>query len=251
MNNIIKHILIFGFLCCFTILIFNSAIMPFYIRKSHSIPLMNLKNKPVSKAIKILESEGFKGIVKDTILTNSILPNLIMEQYPKPYSRVKKGRTIRLTISQPERLIDVPYLIGQSKRNAELSLQQVGLLIDTVYFEYHPYKKQGTIIWQSPKGGDILRKGNGVHVSVSKGKPPNFFVVPNVINLLKSEAEIKLKESGLSIGNIEYKQDSTLVRSTVLKQSIAYDTVLEEAIPIDITISVETMQDIINIMMEN
>ena len=250
MNQLAKYILVFGFLCFFTLIIFDSIIMPRYIRKSHSIPLINLKNKSVEKAIEILESEGFKGVIKDSIPTNSILPGIVMEQHPKPYARVKIGRTVRLSVSQPERLIEVPYLIGLSKRNGELTLNLIGLKIDTVYFEYHPYKKEGTIVWQNPKAGDILRKGNGIHIEVSKGKPPNFFIVPDIVTLLKSEAEVKLKEAGLSIGEIKYIQDSTLVRATVLSQSIIQGTVLEKSTPVDITISVETMQDIINLMME-
>lgn len=251
MNRFIKYVVIFGFLGIFTLIIFNSMIMPWYIRKAHSVPLMNLKNKTISKAINILESEGFKAVIKDTVFTNSVLSGIVMDQFPKPYSRVKKGRTVRLSISHPERLVEVPNLIGLSKRNGELTLHQAGLELDTVYFEYHPDKKKGTIIWQSPKGGDILRKGNGIHLSISKGKPPNFFQVPSLVQLSKTEAEKELKKSGLLLGKVEYKQDTTLIPFTVLDQSIVPGTVLERSVPIDITISVEDLQDIFNQMMDD
>ena len=250
MNRFIRYLLIFGFMGLFTLIIFNSVIMPWYIRKAHSIPLINLKNKTISKAIDILESEGFKAIINDTVFTNAVLSGIVMDQFPKPYSRVKAGRTVRLSISHPERLVDVPNLIGQSKRNGELILQQVGLLLDTVYFEFHPDKKEGTIIWQSPRGGDVLRKGNGIHLSVSQGKPPNFFQVPNMYQLSKTEAEKELKKSGLLLGKIDYKQDTTLIPFTVLDQSILPGTVLEKSIPVNIVISVEDLQDIFNQVME-
>ena len=250
MNRFIKYLLIFVFMGFIIIMIFNSVIMPWYIRKAHSIPLMNLKNKTISKAIDILESEGFKAVINDTMFTNTVLSGIVMDQFPKPYSRVKVGRTIRLSISHPERLVEVPNLIGQSKRNGEFILQQVGLLLDTVYFDFHPEKKEGTIIWQSPRGGDVLRKGNGIHVSVSQGKPPNFFQVPNLYQLSKTEAEKELKKFGLILGKIDYKQDTTLIPFTVLDQSILPGTVLERSIPVDIIISIEDMQDIFNQMME-
>ena len=250
MNRFIKYLLIFVFMGFITIMIFNSVIMPWYIRKAHSIPLMNLKNKTISKAIDILESEGFKAVINDTLFTNAVLSGIVMDQFPKPYSRVKAGRTVRLSISHPERLVEVPNLIGQSRRNGELILQQVGLLLDTVYFDFHPDKKEGTIIWQSPRGGDVLRKGNGIHVSVSQGKPPNFFQVPNLYQLSKTEAEKELKNFGLMLGKIDYKQDTTLIPFTVLDQSIVPGTVLERSIPVDIIISIEDMQDIFNQMME-
>ena len=175
MNRFIRYLLVFGFLGFVTLIIFNSMIMPWYIRKAHSIPLMNLKNKTISKAIDVLESEGFKAVINDTVFTNTVLPGIVMDQFPKPYSRVKIGRTIRLSISHPERLVEVPYLIGQSKRNGTLILQQVGLLLDKVYFEFHPDKKEGTIIWQSPKGGGCFEKRKWDSFKRESGKATKFF----------------------------------------------------------------------------
>ena len=51
--------------------------------------------------------------------------------------KVKEGRTVRLTIAHPERMVMVPDLIGRSERSAELDVRQVGLEIDTVYKEYN------------------------------------------------------------------------------------------------------------------
>ena len=251
MNILGKYIVVFGFFGIITLVIFNSIIMPWYIRKTHSIPLVNLKNKPLSKAEETLKSEGFKVLIHDTVYTNTVIPEIILDQFPKPYSRVKEGRTVRLSISQQERLVEVPNLIGQTKRNAELMLQQIGLLIDTVYSEYHPDIMSGAIIWQSPKGGDVLRKGNGVHLNISKGRPPNFFQVPKLYALSKTVAEKRLKKAGLSLGKVEYKQDTTLIPYTVLDQSIVPGTVLERPFPVGITVSVDNLQDILNQMMDN
>ena len=250
MHRLFKYFFVFISMGTITIFIFDSVIMPQYIRKAHSIPLINLKNKPISKAIDILESEGFKAVIGDTVFTNNSLPGMVMDQFPEPYTRVKKGRTVRITISHQERLVEVPHLIGQTKRNAELTLHQVGLEIDTVYFEYHPDIKKGAILWQSPKQGDILRKGHGVHLSVSKGIPPNFFEVPSLVHLSKNQAEKTLKKHGLFLGKIEYVQDTTLIPYTVLTQSLVPGTVLEKSDSINITISIEDLEDIFNQMIE-
>ena len=250
MNKMGKYILVFGILGGFTLVSIHSMIMPWYIRNSHSIPLMNLKNKPLSKAQEILKSEGFKILIHDTVYTSTVLPDIVLDQFPKSSTRVKQGRTVRLSSSQPERVVEVPNLIGQTKRNAELMLQQIGLLIDTVYSEYHPEILNGVIIWQSPKGGDVLRKGNGVHLNISKGKPPNFFQVPELYTLSKTVAEKRLKKAGLSLGKVEFKQDTTLIPYTVLDQSIIPGTVLEHPTSVDIIVSVDNLQDIFKQMMD-
>ena len=41
-------------------IIFDWLIMPIYIRKGNSVVVMNLQGKDVRKALKQLESEGFK-----------------------------------------------------------------------------------------------------------------------------------------------------------------------------------------------
>ena len=89
MNRFVRFLLIFGFMGLFTLIIIDSVIMPWYIRKAHSIPLINLKNKTISKAIDILKSEGFKAVINDTVFTNTVLSGIVMDQFPKPYSRVK------------------------------------------------------------------------------------------------------------------------------------------------------------------
>ena len=85
---------------------------------------------------------------------------------------------------------------------------------------------------------------------MSQGKPPNFFQVPNLYQLSKTEAEKELIKSGLLLGKIDFKQDTTLIPFTVLDQSIVPGTVLERSIPVNIIISVEDLQDIFNQMME-
>ena len=61
--------------------------------------------------------------------------------------KVKEGRTVRLTISNAERSVIVPDLIGRSERSAELDIKQVGLEIDTVYKEYNSDVPPGNVTW--------------------------------------------------------------------------------------------------------
>jgi serine/threonine-protein kinase len=170
----------------------------------------------------------------------------IVDQYPKPNTRVKSGRTVRLKIAQPEKSVAIPNLIGQSRRSAELELNQMGLLIDTVYTEYNPEYPNGTIAWQYPKAGDRRKKGMGIQITVSKGMPPNFFQVPNLIGLSINQAKDLIFKSRLKVGKISYHQDQDLVPYTVLDQSIKNGTVLDATATINLVVSVLDIQDIFN-----
>lgn len=245
-KKIASYIAIFGSLSLLAILLFDVVIMPGYVRMNDGRYMVNVTGKTLQHAIKVLESEGYNGLVSDTLYSATYEAGTIVDQYPLPNSRVKEGRTVRLKIAHLERMVSIPDLIGRSIRSAELMLTQSGLEIDTVYKEFNSDVPSGNVTWQYPKGGDLLNKGMGLHLTVSLGVPPNFFQVPNLFGLSKRKAVNDLRKAGFSVGKLFYRQNEDLIPYTVLDQSISAETVLEEPSTIDLTISVLDMQDIFN-----
>ena len=249
MKTIYKILISFAFLSFIGISILEILIMPKYIRKNEYRVVMDVIGESLTQATKTISSEGFRVVIQDTVHTNQHKPGLIVDQYPVPGSKVKPGRTIRLKVSHPEKLVKVPNLIGQSQRSAEITLQQANLNIDTVYIEYNPDFPNGTVAWQFPKGGDELKKWLGVQITVSKGSPPNRFIVPQLFGLNEDKAAQSLKESRLILGKVSYQQNEDLLPFTVLHQSISAGTVTDRAVKIDLVVSVVDLQDIHNKLM--
>jgi beta-lactam-binding protein with PASTA domain len=220
--------------------------MPFYVRHGQGSYMVNVKGKQLEYALNILSSEGHRGLVSDTLFSSAFKPGVIIDQYPSTSMKVKDGRTVRLTIVNAERSVMVPDLIGRSERSAELDISQIGLEIDTVYKEYNSDVPAGNVTWQYPKGGDMLSRGMGVHLTLSLGVPPNFFQAPNIFGLSKKKAIIQIEKSGFSLGKVYYRQNEDLIPYTVLDQSLKPGTVLEKSAAIDLTISVLDLQDIFN-----
>jgi len=225
-------------------ILFDQVIMPAYIRKDQTITVMDVKGKLLNRALKELDSEGFKGVVFDTVYTSKVDPLTIIDQYPLSGQKVKRGRTIRLKIARQEKMILVPALVGKSRRSAEISLQQLGLQIDTVYQEFNPDYPKGTVAWQFPKQGDQIKKGLGLQITVSQGLPPDFFQVPQLFGLSMKKANSELVKARLNVGKISYQQNEDLVPYTVLDQSIAPGTVLDRYTEIDLIVSILDLQDI-------
>ena len=224
--------------------------MPLYVRHGQGGYMVNVKGKQLEYAIDILSSEGHKGIVSDTLFSSAFKPGMVIDQYPSTNMKIKEGRTVRLTIVTPEKSVMVPDLLGRSERSAELDIRQVGLEIDTVYKEYNSDVPAGNVTWQYPKGGDMLSRGMGVHLTISLGVPPNFYQAPNVFGLSKKKAIVEIEKAGFSLGKVYYRQNEDLIPYTVLDQSLKPGTVLEESAIIDLTISVLDMQDIFNNIIE-
>ena len=136
MKNIAAYSFTFVGLCLSVIFIFDSFLMPSYVRMNSGRYMVNVIDKKIDYAEKVLESEGYRSLISDTLFTTAYESGTIVDQYPAPNTRVKEGRTVRLKIAQPEKMVPIPDLIGRSLRSAELALNQIGLAIDTVYEEY-------------------------------------------------------------------------------------------------------------------
>ena len=245
-NKLTQYLLAFGAVSFVVVILFEYLIMPMYTRHNTGQYLMDVQGKTLEEAIAMIEAEDFRAIVSDTMYTNKVAEGIVVDQYPKPNMKVKTGRTVRLKISTSEKLVFIPNLIGQSLRSAELVLQQAGLLIDTVYSEYNPEYPKGTIAWQYPKANNTMKKGFGIQVTLSKGLPPDFYQVPNVIGLSLNQAKEYLAKARLKVGKISYHEDQDLVPYTVLDQSISEGTVLDRPMNINLVVSVLDLQDIFN-----
>ena len=245
-NKLTQYLLAFGAISFVVVILFEYIIMPMYTRHNTGQYLMDVQGKTLEEAIAMIEAEDFRAILSDTMYTNKVAEGIVVDQYPKPNMKVKTGRTVRLKISTSEKLVFIPNLIGQSLRSAELVLQQAGLLIDTVYSEYNPEYPKGTIAWQYPKANNTMKKGFGIQVTVSKGLPPDFYQVPNVIGLSLNQAKEYLAKARLKVGKISYHEDQDLVPYTVLDQSISEGTVLDRPMNINLVVSVLDLQDIFN-----
>ena len=245
-NKLTQYLLAFGAVSFVVVILFEYIIMPMYTRHNTGQYLMDVQGKTLEEAIAMIEAEDFRAILSDTMYTNKVAEGIVVDQYPKPNMKVKTGRTVRLKISTSEKLVFIPNLIGQSLRSAELVLQQAGLLIDTVYSEYNPEYPKGTIAWQYPKANNTMKKGFGIQVTLSKGLPPDFYQVPNVIGLSLNQAKEYLAKARLKVGKISYHEDQDLVPYTVLDQSISEGTVLDRPMNINLVVSVLDLQDIFN-----
>ena len=250
MKKILKHVIAIGIITVIIFILFELIIMPFYVRHGKSKELIDVTSMDIRSAMIMIRTSGFKGVVTDTIYTSAIEPNIVLDQYPEPGAIVKKGRTVRLKISQSEKLVIVPNIVGQSQRSAELLLNKVGLKIGAISKEYSVILPNGVIVNQMPDSTATLPKGYSVRVVISKGRSPNDIQVPSLFGLSKEAAELELRKTGLRIGRVHYKQNENLIPYTVLDQSIQAGTILENSQSIDITVSVLDLQDIFDQMID-
>jgi len=238
------------------LIIFDKIVMPLYVASGREITLPDLSGQSTQSGPMMTFSEAKIELEKYDLIaveefvnyTDKYPPETVLDQYPRAGRKVKPGRKVRLTVAKEEKMVKVPKLVGQSLRHAQLKIEEIGLYVDArISYDYDTRVPLDVVRWQNPSSGDLLRKGSGVKLGVSLGRPQkNIFKVPNLVGITLAEAKEELAKEGLRVGKINREQDEDKIPNTVLRQSVEPGTVLKKPLPIDLTLSFEDITDLRN-----
>ena len=73
--------------------------------------------------------------------------------------------------------------------------------------------------------------------------PPDYYIVPDLINLSFNKAKIKINESGLLIGKVIYEYVDTLLNNTIIQQDQPPYKRLSMPLEINLIISKDTQNE--------
>ena len=116
-----------------------------------------------------------------------------------------------------EETVKMPNLIGMKLNDAERTIGSLDLKLSKVNELFSDQYSPGTVINQSPRAGQLVKKGRDVYLTVSQGREE--VEVPNLIGQNIRNSRILLKNYGLDIGNITYVNDENYGVDTVVAQS--------------------------------
>lgn len=171
-----------------------------------ALTVPDLTGYSIEEVDEVLKSKKLRYEVIDSMYRADVPFFTVIEQNPKPMSKVKRNRKIYLTISSdiPPK-VKVPNLIDVTLRQAVTILKGLGLLVGDL--EYVPdiaqnvvlkMKKDGRII----KPGTSIPKGSTIDLILGDGlSSQKTYIIP-LTGLTLEEAMIALSLSYLNIGAI-------------------------------------------------
>ncbi len=116
-----------------------------------------------------------------------------------------------------EDTLKMPNLIGMQLSDAERTISSLDLKLAKVNELYSEQYPNGTVINQSPRAGQVIKKGREVFLTVSRGREE--VEVPNLIGQNIRNSRVLLKNIGLDVGNITYINDENYGIDTIVAQS--------------------------------
>ncbi len=153
----------------------------------------DVRDRPEADAIALLrEAELEPNVVR---VPSGRPVGTVTGQNPAPGEEVEEGTTVRINISSGPRQIEVPSVVGLSFEQAESTLRGAGFGVDRQDVESDD--PEGTVVGQSPDGGDQAARGSTVTVQVSQG--PSTTPVPDVTTLDEESARAALEGEGFQV----------------------------------------------------
>jgi len=157
--------------------------------------------------------KGLRISIIDSVFMQAVPRGTMVEQNPKAGFKVKKNRTIFLTMNaiNPEK-IKMPNVVGFSLRQASAILETKGLAVGHII--YVPDIAMNEVLRQQYAGRDIsgntlIIKGSRIDLVLGNGLSAQETYVPNLRGLNLHEGEQRVIESYLNLGAVIY--DNTIM----------------------------------------
>ena len=219
-RSLLKYLIAFTFFSLSGIVILDYFILPNYVGYNNEHYLPDVRGEYLEKATYQLRSLRFNTKPILIPYSESHTPGTVIKMFPRAFTKVKEGRTIDLTIAGKDQDIEIPDISNLSLRNAKLTLTKLGLGIDTIIYEYDNVIPDGYISFQLPRKGQTVKSSTNMTLGVSRGAPPDYYIIPDIVNYSLTRARKTIINKGLRVGEITYEFQPDLVPNTVIEQNM-------------------------------
>jgi len=198
-----------------TLFLFDKLIMPGYTNYYEGLTVPDLTRVTLDEAEAQLTSIGLRYEVADRRANSAFPANYVIDQQPAANTIVKPNRKIYLTVNtEVKPVVVVPNVVSLGIRNAQIQLQNYGLELGSTSYESSRFKN--VILRQSIPEGDTVAKGTTIDLVVSDGLGSKIVTIPEIIGLRLPQAQLKLREAGLRLGEIRFRPIKDVPPNTVL-----------------------------------
>ena len=162
----------------------------------------------------------------------------VISQDPKAGSTVKKTREVKLEISLGPQLAEVPNVVGQHVREAEIRLSNAGFNVpQEPEYVFDNEVSEDIVIKQVPKAHSMQPRGEKISLVVSKGPEPEYIKMPDLVGMSLGEAEEELNQARLELGAVTHEQSEEYFSGQVINQDVKPGSSILQGHTVNIIIS--------------
>lgn len=237
-----KNLLIaIGSVFAFLLILFYS--LGFYTHHGEGMPVPKLKGLPMARAIELLEEQGLRYQINDSVYLLDQPPGIIVEQDPDPNTNVKSNRTIYLIVTRDAPDTKFPDIEGKTFLEVRSIINNYQLKIGDTTYKSDVAKD---VVLEASLNGRVIRrgqqipKGSKIDLVLGDGLGASEVDIPNLLGLNLSEARMSILGSSLVMGNVSFEGPADSLNARVIKQFPSLSDTLNKVsigTPIDIVLS--------------
>ena len=219
-----------------------------YTNHNEAVEVPDLANLNIQQATQVLEDLGLTYEVDSVNFDPNLKPYSIIDYYPNALSKVKEGRRIFIKANpKTYRPVELPDLIGKSKRLALTQLDISGLKIGKIIYEPDLAKDAVLRIQYNGKilkPGDVLPRFAVVDLVLGRGMLTGVRT-PNLVGLDITSAKKIIKDNFFELGQIKFiGGGNDTIGARVVYQFPFNGDAYDQGQPIDIWLSNKSMNEI-------
>jgi len=178
-------------------------ILPLYTRHGSGITVPDIQEMSLNLAEDALEEVNLRPDILDSVYVEGLAPGTVIKQYPSPYTRVKPGRLVSLTINQRQApMVTVPDLTDMILYQAKVQLEGVKLSLGKI--TYVPKLGKDKLLSYSYQGkqlqiNDKVPLGSKIDVVVKQGVGSKMVGVPDLMGQSYEDALNIVQGIGLNL----------------------------------------------------
>lgn len=165
--------------------------------RQEEVRVPDLTGQDIVNVIETVTQQGLKLGVDRREPHPSLPRDTVISQTPPPGSGIKKGRLVRIVLSQGPSDMQAPKLIGENFRKADIMIRQGGFIPGDVSRVFSDIVERDTVIAQDPPAGSQLDRGGKISILVSGGKKAPVFIMPKLSGRKTDEAVRILDRMGI------------------------------------------------------
>ena len=226
-KNILKNILLVSITLPILFLLYLKF-LDIYTLHDKYIIVPDYSGYSLNELDSISDANNLRFVIIDSISDLELPKGIVINQEPRPDSKVKKKRRIYLTVTETNTsIVKFPDVYDLTLRQALRKIEIVGLTVGKL--EYKSDIATNKILDFNVNGisifaGQEILKGTVINLVVGRGLSDEYVVVPDLVGLKRVAAHIVLKTSSLNIGNELYDEGCLDTSNAIIyKQTPPFD----------------------------
>ncbi len=221
-----------------TVVWFGRSIQDFFAPSSAAISVPTLVGQAESDAIDETKRLHLVATVLARQASTRYPRGVIMEQQPKPGSRVREGRQVSIIVSTGVNIFPMPDIRYQSARNAGLELARLKLQVTKQVPVANEDVPAGFVVDENPKPLTSVHEGIQVTLQISRG-PQGQAHAPNFVGDRVDDARRTAQNEHIRLGQIVWTPfgPSGPPRGVIVRQAPSGGTLLDPFQPVSLQVS--------------